>query len=83
MHPQQAIAFLDILRENYLRGAELWDLELMPSDRLDSLLAQNPLLKANPFFEAAWFGRQGAIVAVWSLWDCYSRPLYPDRSAYG
>jgi hypothetical protein len=73
MTAQQAEAFLRVLRANYYRVAEEVDLELMPHDRRRHLV--NDSAPAKPFFEAAWFARQGAIISAWSLWDCYSRLL--------
>src|SRR4051812_47051452 len=73
MSPEQALAFLDVLRSNYYRVAREVDLQLMPSARRDQVIKANP--PAKPFYEATWFGRIGTIVSVWSLWDCYSRLL--------
>jgi hypothetical protein len=73
MTAQQAKAFLEVLRANYYRVAADVDLALMPHMRLEQLVKEKA--PAKPFFEAAWFARQGAIVSAWSLWDCYSRLL--------
>jgi transcriptional regulator with XRE-family HTH domain len=71
MHSAQALEFLETLWANYHRLSEQVDLELMSSDRRDRFIEQNPPVR--PFLQAAWFGRQGYIVSVWSLWEYYSR----------
>ena len=71
MNAELALQFLDILKTNYLRLAREVDLVLMPSERRDRLIERNA--SYGPFLQATQFGRQGAIISVWSLWEHYSR----------
>jgi hypothetical protein len=73
MNAAQALQFLDTLRTNYQRLAQEVDIELMPRQRFDQLIEGNAPYE--PFMQAAQFGRQGAIVSAWSLWEYYSRAL--------
>lgn len=71
MEATQALEFLETLSINYHQLAGQHDLELMPPRRLDLLIEQNR--PAGPYIQAAWFGRMGSILSVWSLWEYYSR----------
>jgi hypothetical protein len=71
MNANQALQFLETLRSNYLRLAQQVDIELMSRQRFDMLIEQNAPYE--PLLQGAQFGRQGAIIAAWSLWEYYSR----------
>jgi hypothetical protein len=73
MNPEQALEFLGTLRTNYHLLAGRVDPELMSSEDQERLVVQNP--PSRPYLQATWFGRQGFIIAAWSLWDCYSSDL--------
>jgi hypothetical protein len=65
-----ALYFLDILNRNYLLLGEQIDPELMDADTLEELRHRNP--PVGPIATATWFGRQGVVISVWSLWEFYS-----------
>ena len=56
-----------------LRLAERIDPGRMPPRALDELIRRNPPI--GPIATATWFGRQGAIISAWSLWEFYSESL--------
>ena len=73
MNAGQALWFLDILRGNYLDLARQKDPEFMPLEVLEPYERHGSF--PSSLLTAAWFGRQGGIVSVWSLWEVYSTTI--------
>jgi len=64
---------LDFLWNNHHILSEHVNLEMMPPDRLDALVAQKVLVR--PFRISTSLANQGYFVSAWSLWEFYSNGL--------
>ncbi|MEO9932442.1 hypothetical protein [Rhodopirellula bahusiensis] len=72
MHTHSAaIESLEIIWRNYLTVCERVDLDACSPEQLEHY-AQSPI---RPFRIAAFHSRQGAFIAMWNLWEYYSRSL--------